>query len=242
MYELKNKIILITGATGKLTRVIAHYLAKTGADLALHYHNHKEQADELNEKIKSIGTRCKLYRFDLLVSANPEKLAQQVLSDFGRVDILINAVSRFAFSRIEQTDDELWDEMLKLNITVPFKLVRALAENFHNLSGSIVNIADIWGIRPKANFIAYSVAKSGLIGLTKALAETFAPNTTVNAIAPGIIDFPDDIDENKRKTIMGRIPLSRPAYPEEVAQAVIGVITNRYMTGQIIAVDGGRLL
>ncbi len=242
MYGLKNKIVLITGATSKLTQVITHHLAIEGAELALHYHNNDAQANELNEKLKSLGAKSKLYRFDLLESTSPEELAQQVLSDFGRVDILINAASRFTFATIDKTDDNLWNEMLELNITVPFKLARALSENFHNLSGAIVNIADIWALRPKANFIAYSVAKSGLIGLTKALAETFAPDTTVNAIAPGIIDFPADVDDSKRKTIMGRIPLGRCGYPEEIAQTVISVITNRYMTGQIIVIDGGRLL
>ncbi len=242
MYDFKGKTILITGATGKLAGDIIAELAKRNVVFALQYHQNESRANELKNILNSLRITHRLYPLDLLCPKNPMQLAQKVLSDFGKVDILINSASRFRFADIKQTDDALLNEMLALNIAVPFQLARELADNFFNIEGAIVNIADIWGIRPKANFIAYSISKAGLIGLTKALAETFAPRTTVNAIAPGIIDFPKYMDEDRQKEITSRIPLLRKGTSAEIARTVIHIIQNRYLTGQTIVVDGGRLL
>ncbi len=242
MYKLKQKTALITGSTGTLTQAIVLNLANQGVNLALQYYRNNAQVNELKKKLDLTNIKYKFYQFDLLETISPQQLAQKALADFTQIDILINAASRFCIATIEQTEDTLLNEMLTLNIAVPFKLARALADNFYHYNGAIINITDIWGIRPKANFIAYSTAKAGLIGLTKALAETFAPKTTVNAIAPGIINFPDNIDEDNRKKIISRIPVQRKGTPEEIAHAVIQIIQNRYITGQIFTIDGGRLL
>ncbi len=242
LYELNGKTALITGATGKLTRSIVSDLAKQGVKLALQYYRNANCAEALSSQLSEMPSEYNFYQCNLLEPESPENLAQQVISDFGKIDILINAASKFHFATLEQTNDSLLDEMISLNITAPFKLARSLSDNFKSISGSVINIVDIWALNPQENFIAYSIAKAGLTAFTKALAKTFAPNTTVNAIAPGIIDFPENIKEDKRKEIIKKIPLLRCGTYSEISQTVIYILKNRYLTGQIITVDGGRLL
>lgn len=242
MKNLQGTTALITGATGKLTRHIAIRLACAGANLALHFNQNKTQAESIRQSAEDMGVRCNIYSADLTEAGAVENLVGQVLKDFSGIEILINTASEFVVKRLSDTDDEIWKKILDLNMTVPFKFARVLEENFRRRESAIVNLVDIWGLKPKPAFIAYSVAKAGLIALTKALAEEFAPKTTVNAIAPGIIDFPDDTEDSKRQKVLSKIPAARLGKPEEIAEAVINIISNRYMTGQVIVIDGGRSL
>jgi len=240
--NLTNKTALVTGSTGKLSRVICLQLAMAGADLALHYRHNHDQAEELRRQVDKMGRRARVYACDLTEPREPERLAERVLHDFGRIDVLVNAASVFAFKRLGQTDDHLWQTMMDLHVTAVFRLVRALEANFRSHTGAIVNIADVWGLQPKASFLAYSVSKGALIALTKALADELAPTTTVNAIAPGIAHFPPDFPDQMREEVIRRIPMQRLAQPEAVADLILEIATNRYITGQIIAIDGGRSL
>ncbi|MFA5864337.1 MAG: SDR family oxidoreductase [Phycisphaerae bacterium] len=240
--KLNNQIALVTGATGKLSRVVCLRLAEAGVDLALHFHKNESVAHDLKKMIEDLGRRCEIYSFDLTDAQAPQSLVEKVLADFGRVDILVHAASVFIGTRLAKTDDQLWQQMFDLHVTAPFRLARALENNFRCHSGAILNIADIWGLKPKAALLAYSVSKAALVALTKALAEELAPTTTVNAVAPGIIDFPPDFPESLREKVIGRIPLQRPGRPEEIADLVVEIIANRYITGQVITIDGGRTL
>ncbi len=242
MRNLQGKTALITGATGKLTKYIVARLAREGVDLALHFHQNQAQAERLRQTSEADGVRCKIYSADLTEQDAATNLVSRVLKDFNGIDILVNSACEFVVKTLPDTDDALLEKIISLNITVPFKLSRALTKNFSSRGCAIINLADIWGLRPKSSFIAYSVAKAGLIALTKGLAEEFAPNITVNAIAPGIIDFPDDAEDSKRQKVLSKIPAARFGEPEEIAETVIHIISNRYMTGQVIVVDGGRSL
>jgi pteridine reductase len=239
---LNNQIALVTGATGKLSRVVCLRLAQAGADLALHFHTNKSGAHDLKKMIEDLGRRCEIYSFDLAEPQAPQSLAEKVLADFGRVDILVHTASVFIGNRLAKTDDQFWQQMFDLHVTALFRLARTLENNFRRHSGAILNIADIWGLKPKAALLAYSVSKAALVALTKALAEELAPTTTVNAVAPGIIDFPPDFPDLLREKVIDRIPLHRPGRPEEIADLVVEIIANRYITGQVITIDGGRSL
>lgn len=239
--DLSNMTALVTGATGKLSRVICLRLAAAGADLALQYHANSAAAEELQAAIRAMGRRCVIHAADLTRPEEPGELARRVMADFGRVDVLVNAASVFDRRRLAQTDDRAWQAMMDLHVTAVFRLVRALMANFKDRSGAIVNLADIWGLRPQAAFPAYSVSKAALIALTQVLAQELAPQTTVNAIAPGIIHFADE-SAAQRERVVDRIPMHRPGTPEEVAELVLQIIANRYITGQTIVVDGGRSL
>jgi pteridine reductase len=240
--DLNNKVALVTGATGKVTRVICLRLARAGARLALQYHGNHAQAEELKKSAEDTGIRCRIYSFDLTAHDAPPNLADNALADFGGVDLLINAASVFAFKNLAQTDDTLWQQMLNIHVTAPFRLVRALEQNFRGRESAILNFADIWGLTPRAAFLAYSVSKAALIALTKALAEELAPHTTVNTLAPGLIHFPPGFPQNLQEKVLKNIPLQRPGNPEEIADLALHILQNRYLTGQTIAIDGGRTL
>ncbi len=241
-FDLNNKVALVTGATGKVTRFICLRLAQSGVHLALHYHTNHAQAEELKISSERSGVRCQIYSSDLTVHDAPKILAENALADFGRVEILVNTASAFAFKNLSQTDEVLWRNMFDLHVSAPFRLVRALEQNFRGRESAILNLADIWGLAPKAAFLAYSVSKAALIALTKALADGLAPHTTVNALAPGLVHFPPDFPSSLQEKVLKNIPLQRPGTPEEIADFALHILQNRYLTGQIIAVDGGRSL
>ncbi len=241
-FELNNKVALVTGGTGKVSRVLCLRLARAGVDIALHYHSNHAGAGELKRAIAGLGRRCEIYSFDLLDPAVPAALAQKALTDLGPIDILINTASVFAFKNLTGTDDALWRTMFDLHVTAPFRLARSLEQNFRGRESAILNIADIWGLVPKAAFLAYSVSKAALIALTKALAEELAPTTTVNALAPGILDFPETTSHETREKVLGKIPLQRPGRAEEIAELALTILKNRYLTGQTLVIDGGRSL
>lgn len=233
-----GKVAVVTGATGKIGRQIARSLARGGARLAVHYSANRSLADELAKELDGCA-----YQADFLDRSGPERLTAAVLEDFGRVDILINSASQFPSVRLEQTDDRLWQNMFDLHATSAWRLVNALTENFRSHPGSsIVNMVDIWAIRPKAAFGAYIVAKAALVALTTMWAEELSPGTTVNAVAPGIIDMAPDLLPAEHEKIIAHIPLARPGTGEEVADLVVAICTFRYVTGTTIAVDGGRSL
>jgi len=240
--DLGNKTALVTGSTGKLTRVVCEALARAGMNMALHYHSNDTLARELKRTVEELGRRCGIYAFDLATPDGCESLAASVLKDFGGVDVLIHSAAVFEPARLAATDDRRWQKHLDLNVTAAFRMARALEATFRTRDGAIVMMADIWGLRPKSGFLAYSVSKAALIALTKALAEEFAPRTTVNAVAPGIIDFPDGFPDSIQDTVLGRVPTRRPGRHEEVAAVIVEILKNRYLTGQVIAVDGGRSL
>lgn len=241
-FNLNNKIALVTGSTGKVTCHLCMGLAQAGANLALQYHRNHAQAEEIKKSVGRLGRRCEIYSFDLTDPSSPPDLAQKVLADFGGVDILVNTASAFVFKDLAGTQDALWQQMFDLHVTAVFRLVRALEKNFRGRESAILNFADIWGLAPKGSFLAYSVSKSALIALTKALADALAPTTTVNAIAPGIAHFPPDMPPAFQEKVLSHIPLRRTAQPREIADFALAILQNRYLTGQTLVIDGGRSL
>jgi pteridine reductase len=240
--DFHNKIALVTGATGRLNREVVLRLAHLGTNLAIHYHTRGEEALELADRIEKKNVRCAVYRADLTTYKGVKKLIEAVLEDFGGVDFLINGVSKFVRKRLSETDETLWKELLNLHLSAPYMLAKLLEENFRRRQGAIINFTDIWGDRPTKSFFAYSVSKGALATLTRALADELAPTTTVNAVAPGIIHFPNDYSADQREKVISRIPLGRPGTAEEVTDLVIAILSNRYITGQIFTIDGGRSL
>jgi pteridine reductase len=241
-YDFKNKIVLITGATGQLCRQIVLRLAETGTKMAIQYHTDREDALALAKQLENMNVQCAVYRADLATFKGVKELVEAVLEDFGGVDILINGASKFVRKTLRETDDPLWQEMLDLHLSAPYRLIKRLEENFRRRESAIINFADIWGEKPTKSFFAYSVSKGAMITLTRALADELAPSTTVNAIAPGIIHFPDDFTQAQREKVISRIPMGRPGTAAEVADLVMAVLANRYLTGQVFTIDGGRSL
>ncbi|MEK7796278.1 MAG: SDR family oxidoreductase, partial [Pseudomonadota bacterium] len=166
----------------------------------------------------------------------------ETVESFGRLDVLINNAARFYPTPVGATTEAQWSDMIGTNLKAPFFLSQAAGPHLKKANGCIVNVADIYGDRPLAKHTLYSVAKSGLIMLTKSLARELGPEVRVNAIAPGAILWPETgLDEMSKQRIISRAPLKRSGTPEDVARTALFLVRDaEFITGQVLVVDGGR--
>jgi len=240
-------VALVTGAARRLGAGIARRLHADGYDLALHYRASATQmqalaADLERQRLGSVLTlQADLAQFDRL----PELVAQTV-GRFGRLDALVNNASAFHPTVFGNATPAQWDALFASNARAPFFLSQAAAPHLKAAKGAIVNLADIYAERPLRGHAIYCMAKAALVMATKSLALELAPDVRVNAIAPGAILWAehDDADgEAKQRAMLARTPLARTGTPEEVAEAVRWLLRDAtYMTGQVLRLDGGRLL
>src|SRR5262249_39418917 len=210
----------------------------------LHYRESAGEARllqaELNHQRKD---SVALIQADLLDLAKLQSLVDQTVQRFGRLDALINNASSFFQTPVGEITVEQWEDLIGTNLRAPLFLVQAAAPVLRKNQGAVVNITDIHAERPLKNYVVYSVAKAGLVGLTRSLARELAPEVRVNAVAPGPILWPDDeaFDELSRQRIISHTPLKREGTPEDIARAVHFLLADApYVTGETIHVDGGR--
>ena len=184
-----------------------------------------------------------LIQADLLDLGKLPLLIDQTVQIFGRLDGLVNNASTFRPTPVGEISAEDWEELIGANLRAPLFIAQAAAPALKKTQGAIVNITDIHAERPLKNYVAYSIAKAGLVGLTRSLARELAPEVRVNAVAPGPILWPDDeeFDELSRQRIISHTPLKREGTPEDIAKAVLFLLSEAtYVTGETINVDGGR--
>jgi pteridine reductase len=185
-----------------------------------------------------------VFQADLLDLHALPRLVHKVIKTFGQLDALVNNASSFYATPLAEVDEAQWHDLLGTNLKAPLFLAQAAAEELRRRHGCIVNIADIHAERPMHGHLLYSTAKAGLVALTKGLAQEMAPQVRVNAIAPGVIVWPENeawMDEEQRRKIVAHTLLKREGEPEDIAKTVVFLIHDApYITGQIIAVDGGR--
>lgn len=242
---VQGKVMLVTGGGKRVGAAICRRLHASGASIALHYRTSVEAAlalqDELNaQRPDSVA----IFGADLLdLTALPE-LVQQVVERFGKLDALINNASSFYPTPLPEVNEAQWHDLLGTNLRAPLFLAQAAAHELRRQHGCIVNIVDIHAERPMSGHLLYSVAKAGLVALTRALAQEMAPYVRVNAVAPGVILWPESQDwedEVQRRKIIAHTLLKREGTPDDIAKTVHFLIADApYITGQIIAVDGGR--
>jgi pteridine reductase len=243
--RMQDKVVLVTGGARRVGAAICRHLHSTGAKIVIHYRSSNHEAlalrDELNRRRHASASAI---RADLL---NLEALPQLVLDAigiFGELDAVVNNASSFYATPLEDIDEQQWHDLLGTNLKAPLFLAQAAATELRRRRGSIVNIADIHAERPMRGHLLYSVAKAGLVALTKGLAQEMAPHVRVNGIAPGVIIWPENeawMDEEQRRKIVAHTLLKREGEPEDIAKAVSFLIHDApYITGEIIAVDGGR--
>ncbi len=243
-----NPVALITGAAQRIGAEIARQLHAAGYDIALHYNNSASQAETLGAELnRQRENSCRCFQADLSQSGSPAKLATQVLDQFGKVSALVNNASSFYPTKAGQATEEDWDKLLGSNLKGAFFLSQALIKPLTKENGSVVHIIDIHGERPLKNYTIYGIAKAGLAMMTKSLARELAPAVRVNGVSPGAILWPEqdegEFDNEIKQSILGRIPMKRPGEPADIAKTVVFLCKDApYITGQIIAVDGGRLL
>lgn len=236
---------LITGAARRVGANIARVLHQAGLNIVLHYRSSAAEAHKLRDELEAIrANSVYLVQADLLAFDKLPNFIEQVVNLWGSLDCLINNASTFYPTPVGTVTAAHWDDLLGTNLRAPFFLSQAAAPWLTINAGCIVNIVDIYGERPLKDYAVYSIAKAGLVMLTKSLAQELAPNIRVNAVAPGSILWPEHAVTDSYKTnLISRAALKRIGSPSEVAKAVLFLIQNaHYTTGHILTVDGGRLL
>ena len=232
---MTGKVILVTGAAKRIGRGIALRLAAEGARVAIHYHHSEMEARQTAEDCGG----AELFRANLENVAEINRMFSEIEQRLGRLDGLVNNAARFTrFDPLEITEQD-WDFIHSVNLKAVFFCCQNAARLMRKTgAGRIVNISSLGGLRPWAEHAHYCASKAGVIMLTRALAKAFAPQVTVNSVAPGVIPF-EDIDERGLKMIAAT-PAQRGGTPEEVADAVVYFLkASNFVTGQILAVDGG---
>ena len=236
--SLEGKVVLVTGAAKRIGRGIALRLAQEGARVAIHYHRSEDEARATAEEAGGAA----LFRANLESVDEIRRMFSEVEERFGRLDGLVNNAARFTRFDPLEIEEKDWDFIHSVNLKATFFCCQGGARLMKKGGGGrIVNISSLGGLRPWAEHAHYCASKAGVIMLTKALAKAWAPDITVNSVAPGVIPF-DDIDERGRKMIAAT-PALRGGTPAEIADAAVYFLkASNFVTGQTLAVDGGLSL
>ncbi len=234
-------LALVTGAARRLGRLLALTLARCGYAVALHYHSSLAEAQQTAEEIRSLGAPVYLLQADLRDAPAVEAIFQAVDALPHSLDVLVNSAAVMPRADVRTLSLEEWNATLALNLTAPFLCARYAAERMR-AGGLIVNVTDAGARRAWSGFPAYVVSKAALEALTRVLARTYAPAIRVNALAPGLVLPSEGMPQEEWERLTSRLPLRRPAGENEIAAALEFLLTNGYITGQTLTVDGGYSL
>ena len=240
---LGGQAALVTGAARRVGASIARALHAAGADVLLHYRSSADDAAALAAELNGVRPRsAALAECDLLQTAQLPELVAAATRSFGGLDILVNNASTFYPTPMGDIAEIDWDDLVGTNLKAPLFLAQAAVPALHERRGLIINVADIHGLRPLRRYPVYSLAKAGLIMLTRSLARELGPHVRVNAVAPGPVMWPEEgLDKALQEKITARTALKRLGSPDDVARSCLFFATAApYVTGQILAVDGGR--
>ncbi|ACE86023.1 pteridine reductase [Cellvibrio japonicus] len=239
-------VALVTGAAKRIGAEIARHLHNAGYNLIVHYHQSAAAADELVQQLNQLRPDSALaVQAHLGNQEALQQLAHTSIHAWQRLDLLVNNASSFYPTPLGQVDEATWDDLLDSNLKAPFFLAQSLAEKLRESQGAIINIADIYAERPLQNHSVYCIAKAGNVMLTKTLAKELAPHVRVNGIAPGAILWPEQeaISDDIKSNLLTRTPLQERGQASDIARAILFLAQEApYITGQILAVDGGRSL
>jgi len=241
--SLNGKVALITGAARRIGAAIATRLHQSGADVAIHYRGSAGEAASLVESLNAKrADSAAAFRADLIDTPALPKLIDEIVRWHDRLDILVNNASSFYPTPPGEITEAHWDDLIGTNLKAPLFLAQAALPELRKARGVIINIVDIHAQRPLRNHTVYGPAKAALAMLTRSLAKDLAPEIRVNGVSPGAILWPEnDLDEAAKASILEQIPLQRTGHPADIAGAVLFLVEDApYVTGQIIAVDGGR--
>ena len=236
------KTVLVTGAAKRVGREIALELARGGFDVAITYLSSEDDARGVVREIEALGRRGLAIRADL---SDPERGVAAIYDGYvaarSRLDVLVNNASIWLPGKLGETSLEMIRKVNALHVEAPLLLCRWFEPMLRAAKGHVVNMCDLLADRPWPEYLAYCASKAGLVNLTMGLARTLAPEVTVNGIAPGVAEWPDDYPEEEKAKYLKRVPLGRPGTPQDVARLVRFLVTEgTYITGQIIRLDGGR--
>lgn len=234
-----NELALVTGGAVRIGKEIALALAKAGYAVGLHYHTSREDAEFTARAIKNMGSQSFLFQADLRNPAQIKSLFDEVDGISLPLSVLVNSASVMPRGDLKSMRVVEWDNTLDLNLRAPWLCAQAAAGLMQERGGNIINISDTGAGKTWTGFPAYTISKAGLETLTRLLARSLAPKIRVNAIAPGLILPSDDTNAEDWQRLVQRLPAGHSGSPQDVAQAVLFLIENQYITGETLTVDGG---
>ncbi len=241
--NLNGKVVLITGAARRIGAAIATTLHRNGANIAVHYRKSSADAEALVDRLNAERPdSAALFQEDLNDIEALPSLVEKVIAWHGTLDVLVNNASSFYPTPPGEITQANWDDLVGSNLKAPLFLSQAALPALREARGAIINLIDVHAQRPLRNHAVYGSAKAGLAMLTRSLAKDLAPEVRVNGVSPGAILWPENgMDDATRESILKQIPLARAGQPEDIAGCVLYLVKDAtYVTGQIIAVDGGR--
>ena len=243
--NLADKVALVTGGGKRVGRAAAVKLAQAGCHVALTYLTSKAEAEETAHMIHAAGAKAWLMQLDLNDPVAATRLRKELLKVSRRLDVLVSNASVFYRTPWGGIQREHWHEHLRVNLTAPVMITQELADILRaDEGGRVINFVDIHAMgRPRRDYLAYNVSKAALIEATRSLELEMAPKVTVNAVAPGVVAWAEDMSPTDRQAYVDRVPLKRAGAPEDAARVVLFLARDaEYLTGQVIQVDGGRWL
>jgi len=240
--SLVDKCVLITGAAKRVGAAIARAAHAEGANIAIHYRSSRTPAETLCSELNSLRANSAVaIQADLLDTQSHPRLVQQTLATFGRLDVLVNNASTFYPTPMGAITETQWQDLMGSNLKAPLFLSQAATPSLKATQGLILNLVDIHALRPLLKHPVYSVAKAGLLMLTQSLARELGPEIRVNGISPGPVMWPAAIDQALKEEIISKTALKRSGSPEDIARTAVFFMKDApFITGQILAVDGGR--
>ena len=247
MKLLESKVAIVTGGSRGIGKAICQSFAENGCDVAFTYNNSKESAENLAKELNKLGVKVKAYKSDASSFDDSSKLVDDVISDFGKIDVLVNNAGIKKDNLLMRMDKEDFDSVVNTNLSSVFNLTKSAIRTFlKQRSGSIINISSVVGVKGNAGQSNYSASKAGIIGFSKSVAlELGSRNIRSNVIAPGFIetDMTDSLSEDVINSWKESIPLKRGGNPSDVGNACVFLASDlsSYITGQVLHVDGGML-
>ncbi|MFS8638815.1 MAG: glucose 1-dehydrogenase [Gemmatimonadota bacterium] len=241
--DLNGKVALVTGGARRVGRALSLALARAGADVVVNYFQSAEAAEQTVADIVALGRRAIAIQGDVSSKEVADMLVRRTAETFGRLDVLVNNASTFETAPLLAITEEEWDRVLAVNLKGPFLLSQAAAPLLRRDGGGvIVNIADLSAFQPWPSYAHHSVSKAGLVHLTRILALALAPDIRANCIAPGTVLPPEGYTEEELLQSIARTPLKKIGEPEDVARALLYLVESDFVTGEVVVVDGGRML
>lgn len=237
-----QRVALVTGGAVRVGAAISEGLARAGYDLVVAYRSSEGPAREMEERVGSLGRQCALVRADLAEPSGCAAVVRAAADTFGRLDVVVNSASTFEARALDSVDAAAWDAVMAVNVRAPHLVVRAATGLLREARGSVVNIVDLSALEPWPSYPDHSVSKAALVHLTKVQARALAPDVRVNAVAPGAVLKPEGDSDEAWERLATAAPLQRTGSPSDVVEAVLYLTRSTFVTGQVLAVDGGRSL
>jgi pteridine reductase len=240
---MRKKTVFITGGAKRIGASMANYFHERNYKVVFHYNKSKKEAENLSRELnEKEADSCFAVQSDFSSQDSIESTVSEFYKVSKKIDVLINNASSFYPTPLQDATEEQWNDLLETNTTTPLFLIKGFQEGLKETRGSVINISDSLAPRGMKNFSLYSSAKGALETLTKSLAKELAPEVRINAVAPGIILWPENggIDEEEKNNILKKVDLGRAGNPVDISSAVYFLTEANYITGQTLRVDGGR--